>query len=72
MAPPLLGDAEARGEALFWNYDNHMRSEGYRRVGRAVYEWWTIAAEGGDGGEEMGQVFGTAPRGIVGRLIGAG
>ena len=36
---PLLKEAEAGGEHLYWNYDDHLRGFAYLRVGATVYEW---------------------------------
>jgi hypothetical protein len=36
---PLLKEAEATQEHLYWNYDDHMRGSSYLRVGATIYEW---------------------------------
>jgi hypothetical protein len=36
---PLLKKAEAGGEHLYWNYDEHMRGSAYLRVGATIEQW---------------------------------
>lgn len=43
---PLLRRADAGGAALWWDYDDHMRAEGYRLVGEALQAWWSRASAG--------------------------
>lgn len=44
---PLLRGEERAGRRLYWDYDNHMRPEGYAFVADALARWWR--AEGGAG-----------------------
>ncbi len=37
---PKLKAHEARGERLYWDFDEHMRPTGYEAVGRYIFEWW--------------------------------
>jgi hypothetical protein len=37
---PRLREADAQGEELYWKYDGHMKSAGYRVVGEALFAWW--------------------------------
>ena len=37
---PALRAAEARGERLYWRYDEHMNTKGYALVASAIFEWW--------------------------------
>ena len=37
---PHLRELEANGQTIYWEYDNHMRGEGYLLVGRRIFEWW--------------------------------
>ncbi len=37
---PLFREKEAKGERLFWNYDEHMKSAGYEFTARSIYGWW--------------------------------
>jgi hypothetical protein len=37
---PLLRREEDAGRRLFWDYDNHMRPEGYGFVGAVLADWW--------------------------------
>jgi lysophospholipase L1-like esterase len=41
---PALREAEAGGRRLYWNYDDHMRAEGYALVARELFAWWSSAA----------------------------
>lgn len=36
---PLLRKAEAGGEHLYWNFDEHMRGSTYLRVGATINQW---------------------------------
>jgi lysophospholipase L1-like esterase len=36
---PLLRKAEARGEHLYWNFDDHMRGSSYLRIGATIEQW---------------------------------
>ena len=38
---PALRKAEAEAGPLYWSYDDHMRSAGYREVAKLVYAWWS-------------------------------
>jgi hypothetical protein len=40
LTPPLR-EAEALGQRLYWNYDDHMRPEGYRQVAQLLFSHWT-------------------------------
>jgi hypothetical protein len=42
---PLLRAEDASNGPLYWDYDDHMRAEGYRFTAAALYEW--IASAGG-------------------------
>jgi lysophospholipase L1-like esterase len=42
---PLLRREEARGTRLYWDYDDHMRADGYALVGRALFEWWAGSSD---------------------------
>ena len=37
---PLLKEREAKGERLYWDYDEHMRPAGYEAIGGYIFEWW--------------------------------
>ena len=37
---PLLRAEEDAGHHLYWDYDIHLRPEGYRFVGRTLFDWW--------------------------------
>jgi len=37
---PDLRDAEAQGNRLYWNYDEHMRATGYELVAARIFGWW--------------------------------
>ncbi len=37
---PLLRREEARGQHLYWDYDDHMRAGGYALVGQALFDGW--------------------------------
>lgn len=37
---PMLRELEASGPELFWRYDDHLRSRGYRAVAERLLEWW--------------------------------
>jgi len=38
---PALREREAVGERLFWNYDEHLKPDGYALVARLIHEWWS-------------------------------
>lgn len=40
---PALRDFEGRGRRLYWDYDGHMRRDGYEAVAGAVLSWWRSA-----------------------------
>jgi lysophospholipase L1-like esterase len=40
---PLLRRTDASPAPLWWDYDDHMRAEGYRLVGEALYAAWSRA-----------------------------
>jgi lysophospholipase L1-like esterase len=46
---PLLRRADASAGPLWWDYDDHMRAEGYRLVGEALFAWWSRARGGAPG-----------------------
>ncbi|HVR71189.1 MAG TPA: SGNH/GDSL hydrolase family protein [Vicinamibacteria bacterium] len=49
LTPPLRREEEA-GRRLYWDYDNHMRPEGYAFVATLLADWWAGAArESGTG-----------------------
>ena len=35
-----IREAEVDGRHLYWEYDGHMRGDGYTFVGRKLYRWW--------------------------------
>ncbi|MFV1994187.1 MAG: hypothetical protein ACC661_02025 [Verrucomicrobiales bacterium] len=37
---PLIEAEEKSGHHLYWNYDDHLRAEGYQLVGNAMYEFY--------------------------------
>jgi lysophospholipase L1-like esterase len=37
---PVLRAREAGGERLYWDYDDHLRAEGYALVARTLFAWW--------------------------------
>jgi hypothetical protein len=37
---PFLRAAEARGQRMYWEYDEHMRPAGYRLVAEELFSWW--------------------------------
>jgi lysophospholipase L1-like esterase len=37
---PALQQAERGGRRLYWPYDAHMNSEGYRLAAEEIFEWW--------------------------------
>jgi lysophospholipase L1-like esterase len=37
---PAMENEEARGRHLYWEYDGHMKGEGYRMVGELVFDRW--------------------------------
>jgi hypothetical protein len=37
---PILRREEQSGHRLYWNYDEHMRGEGYLLVGEVLARWW--------------------------------
>jgi hypothetical protein len=37
---PRIRAEEEQGHHLYWDYDDHMRGEGYLLVGRQLCEWW--------------------------------
>jgi hypothetical protein len=41
---PLLREEEARGNRLYWDYDDHMRGGGCLFVGQTLFEWWKSGA----------------------------
>ncbi len=43
---PLLRREEARGQHLYWDYDDHMRARGYALVGQALFDAWVHAPGG--------------------------
>jgi lysophospholipase L1-like esterase len=45
---PLLRRREAAGGHLYWDYDDHMRADGYALVGEALFEWWNRASAARD------------------------
>ncbi len=36
---PLFRAAEAKGEHLYWDYDEHLRGASYLRVGATIFQW---------------------------------
>ncbi len=40
---PILRDVEARGQRLFWNYDEHLKPHGYELVAENIFHWWNAA-----------------------------
>jgi hypothetical protein len=38
---PTIRTEEQAGHHLYWDYDDHMRQEGYALVGGAIHAWWT-------------------------------
>ena len=44
---PSLRAAEARGERMYWEYDEHMRPGGYRRVAEELFTWWRSGSRPG-------------------------
>lgn len=38
----VVREKEAQGEHLYWDYDEHMRSKGYRLLGETIWEEWVI------------------------------
>lgn len=41
---PGLARLEASGPPLFWDYDEHMRSRGYRAAAGWILDWWNAAS----------------------------
>lgn len=39
----IIRKEEDSGNHLYWNYDEHMRPNGYALLGKALYEWWRKA-----------------------------
>ena len=37
----MLRAREEEGERMYWDYDEHMKPQGYRVVGEALYAWWS-------------------------------
>jgi hypothetical protein len=42
---PLLRKAETAGEHLYWNFDEHPRAAGYRRIGATIEAWMHSSGE---------------------------
>lgn len=36
---------EAKGEHLYWNYDEHMRGKGYLFLGKTIWELWQASGQ---------------------------
>ncbi len=36
----MILSEENAGHHIYWNYDEHMKPEGYSLIGKAVYSWW--------------------------------
>jgi len=46
---PMLSRLEGEGQEMYWDYDGHMRPEGYLRVGEEIFHWWRqLHGEPGD------------------------
>lgn len=37
---PSFRAAEAQGQHLYWNYDEHMRATGYEFTAAVIFDWW--------------------------------
>lgn len=42
---PLIEAKERQGIHCYWDYDPHMRGEGYLFVGKTIYSWWKLQRE---------------------------
>ncbi len=42
---PVVAAEEAAGKHLYWDYDDHMRGEGYLLLGQTIFEEWTKGAQ---------------------------
>jgi lysophospholipase L1-like esterase len=40
LSDPIRSE-ELNGNHLYWNYDMHMKAEGYRMVGEWLFDWWS-------------------------------
>ncbi len=36
----VVKESEDKGQHLYWNYDEHMRSKGYQLLGKAIWDQW--------------------------------
>lgn len=43
---PILQEAESGGQRLYWDYDTHMRGEGYTLVGKILYDHFAGTGNG--------------------------
>jgi lysophospholipase L1-like esterase len=37
---PGLRRVEAGGQAIYWDYDDHLRGRGYRTAAELIFDWW--------------------------------
>ena len=37
---PMIKTEEARGNHLYWDYDDHMRGSSYLMMGESISKWW--------------------------------
>jgi len=42
---PLIAARERQGIHCFWDYDPHMRGQGYLFSGKTIYTWWKVQRE---------------------------
>jgi hypothetical protein len=45
---PGIRRLESAGTRLYWDYDEHMRAEGYRFVGETLFAWWSTHRPGAE------------------------
>jgi len=36
----MIKTEEARGNHLYWDYDDHMRGSSYLMMGESISKWW--------------------------------
>ena len=41
----LIAEEEKKGNHLYWNYDVHMKAQGYLWTGEVLFNWWSRMEE---------------------------
>jgi len=42
---PFVAEEEKNGNHLYWNYDVHMKAQGYLWTGKVLFNWWNRMEE---------------------------